>query len=141
MRRCIFIWIIAATAVSLDLGEAHAFSSGDGAVAARASRIEFLLAQLHKAGDQTQDRSRDQSQDQSNALFQGVGFVTAINPATGSLTINHEEIVGLMPPMEMVFQVAPPTLREGVKPGDKVEFRVEGKTYKIRDLKVIEQSE
>lgn len=141
MRRCIFIWIIAATAVTLDLGEASAFSSGDGAVAARASRTEFLLVQLHKAGDQSQDRSRDQSQDQSNVLFQGGGFVTAINPATGSLTINHEEIVGLMPPMEMVFQVEPPTLSEGVKPGDRVEFRIEGKTYKIRDLKVIEQSE
>lgn len=137
MRRCIFIWIIAATAVNLDLGEAHAFSSGDGAVVARASRTEFLLVQLHKAGDQTQD----QSQDQSNALFQGVGFVTAINPATGSLTINHEEIVGLMPPMEMVFQVERPTLSEGVKPGDKVEFRIEGKTYKIRELKVLEHTE
>lgn len=67
--------------------------------------------------------------------------MTAINPATGSLTINHEDIVGLMPPMEMVFQVEPPTLSEGVKPGDRVEFRVEGKTYKIRDLKVIEQFE
>lgn len=137
MRRCIFIWIIAATAVNLDLGEAHAFSSGDGAVVARASRTEFLLVQLHKAGDQTQDRS----QDQSNALFQGVGFVTAINPATGSLTINHEEIVGLMPPMEMVFQVERPTSSEGVKLGDKVEFRIEGKTYRIRELKVLEHTE
>lgn len=133
MRRCIFIWIIAATAVNLDLGEAHAFSSGDGAVVARASRTEFLLVQLHKAGDQTQD--------QSNALFQGVGFVTAINPATGSLTINHEEIVGLMPPMEMVFQVERPTSSEGVKLGDKVEFRIEGKTYRIRELKVLEHTE
>ena len=141
MRRYIFVWIIAATAVTFDLGEAHAFSSGDGAVVARASRTELLLVQLHKAGDQTQDRSRDQSQDQSNALFQGVGFGTAINPATGSLTINHEEIVGLMPPMEMVFQVEPPTLSEGVKPGDKVEFRIDGKTYRVRELKVIEQSE
>lgn len=74
-------------------------------------------------------------------MFQAVGFVTAINPATGSLTINHEEIVGLMPPMEMVFQVEPPTLSEGVKPGDKVEFRIDGKTYRVRELKVIEQSE
>ena len=27
---------------------------------------------------------------------------------------------------------------DSVKPGDKVEFRVEGKTYTIRDIKVIE---
>ncbi|ABA06148.1 hypothetical protein Nwi_2898 [Nitrobacter winogradskyi Nb-255] len=132
MRYRIFVWTIAATAVILDFGKAHAFSSGDGA-AARARGTEFLLVQVHKAKNETRDRS--------DALFQAVGFVTAINPATGSLTINHEEIVGLMPPMEMVFQVEPPTLSEGVKPGDKVEFRIDGKTYRVRELKVIEQSE
>jgi Cu/Ag efflux protein CusF len=70
--------------------------------------------------------------------FRGVGVVTAINPATGSLTINHQEIEGLMPAMEMLFHVDPRTLSDRVKPGDKVEFRVEGKTYTIRDIKVIE---
>lgn len=137
MRHRIFVWTIAAAAVVLNLSRVQAFSSGDGAVAS-ASRLAFLLAQ---AQDQSQDRSQDQAQDRASTLFQGVGFVTAINPATGSLTINHEEIVGLMPPMEMVFQVESPTLSEGVKPGDKVEFRIEGKTYKIRDVKVIEHTE
>ena len=66
--------------------------------------------------------------------------MTAINPETGSLTINHQEIVGLMPPMEMLFEVDPRTLSDGVKPGEKIEFRVDGKTYKIRELKVIEHT-
>ena len=67
--------------------------------------------------------------------------MTAINPATGSLTINHQEIEGLMPAMEMLFHVDPRTLSDHVKPGDKVEFQVEGKTYTIRDIKVIEPSQ
>ena len=73
------------------------------------------------------------------ACFEGLIVVTAINPATGSLTINHQEIEGLMPAMEMLFHVDPRTYeRIVVKPGDKVEFQVEGKTYTIRDIKVIE---
>jgi hypothetical protein len=32
----------------------------------------------------------------------------------GSLTINHEEIAGLMPPMEMTFHVEPRCARETV---------------------------
>ncbi len=67
--------------------------------------------------------------------------MTAVDPATGSLTINHQEIVGLMPPMEMLFHVDPRHLSDGVKPGDKIEFGVEGKTYKIQVIKVIEHSE
>lgn len=125
MRRRTFTCTIAAVTavtVTLHLNKAQAFFSGS---VARAPRTEFLLVQ---------------AQEQSNVLFRGVGVVTAVNPATGSLTINHEEIAGLMPPMEMLFHVEPRTLSDGVKPGDKVEFRVEGKTYKIRDIKVIEHT-
>jgi Cu/Ag efflux protein CusF len=116
--------VVVATGVTLHFDRVQAFSPGGRAVA-RVPRTEFSLVQ---------------AQDQPNGLFQGVGVVTAINPGTGSLTINHQEIVGLMPPMEMLFQVDPRTLSDGVKPGDKIEFRVEGKTYKIRELKVIEHA-
>jgi Cu/Ag efflux protein CusF len=69
-------------------------------------------------------------------VFHGVGFVTAIQPA-GSLTINHQTIDGLMPAMEMMFSVNPRALTKGVRPGDQVEFNVEGKTFVIVGLKVI----
>lgn len=78
-----------------------------------------------------------QVQDHPNDLFRGVGFVTAINPATGSLTINHEDIPGLMSAMEMVFRVDPSTISNGVHPGDKIEFFVEGKAFIIRRLQII----
>jgi Cu/Ag efflux protein CusF len=115
---------VAATAATLHFDGVQAFSPGNRAVV-RGLRAEFSLVQ---------------AQDQPNALFRGVGVVTAIDPATGSLTINHQEIVGLMPPMEMLFHVDPRALSDGVKPGDKIEFGVEGKTYKIRDIRVIEHT-
>ncbi len=78
------------------------------------------------------------AQEPSIGLYRGLGVVTAINPETGSLTINHQNIEGLMPAMEMLFRVDPRSLSDRVRPGDEVEFQVEGKTYTIRDIKVIE---
>ena len=69
-------------------------------------------------------------------MFRGVGIVTAIE-SSGSLTINHEPIAGLMPAMEMTFSVNPRALTNGVRAGDKVEFSMEGRTYVIRELKVV----
>jgi Cu/Ag efflux protein CusF len=115
--------VVAATAVViLHLQRAEAFSPARHPVA-RLPHTQFSLVQ---------------AQEPSNGPYRGVGVVTAINPATGSLTINHQEIEGLMPAMEMLFQVDPRTLSDRVKPGDKVEFQLEGKTYTIRDIKVIE---
>ena len=54
--------------------------------------------------------------------FQGVGIVVTINPAKGTIVLNHEEIKGFMPPMIMPFPVASPDLLKGLKPGDPVRF-------------------
>lgn len=113
--------VAATTVVTLHLRRAEAFSAGDHPFA-RPPHTRFLLAQ---------------AQEPSSGLYRGVGVVTAINPATGSLTINHQEIEGLMPAMEMLFQVNPRILSDRVKPGDKIEFQLKGKTYTIRDIKVI----
>lgn len=113
--------VAATTVVTLHLERVEAFFPGHPVV--WFPRTQLLLVQ---------------AQEPSNGFFRGVGVVTAINPATGSLTINHQKIEGLMPAMEMLFQVDPPTLSDHVKPGDKVEFQLEGKTYTIRDIKMIE---
>jgi Cu/Ag efflux protein CusF len=123
-HRILMCAVVAAAAATLHFDRVQAFSPGNRAVV-RVLRTEFSLVQV---------------QDQPNALFRGIGIVTAIDPATGSLTINHQEIVGLMPPMEMLFHVDSRALSDGVKPGDKIEFGVEGRTYKIRDIKVIEHT-
>lgn len=114
--------VAATTVVALHFPRAEAFSPG-GSPVARIPHTQFWPVQ---------------AQEPANSLFRGIGVVTAINQATGSLTINHEEIDGLMPAMEMLFRVDPQTLSDRVKPGDKVEFQIDGKTYTIRDIKVIE---
>jgi Cu/Ag efflux protein CusF len=79
-------------------------------------------------------------QGEPGGLFHGVGVVTAIDPATGSLTLDHEEIKGLMPAMEMMYRLDPRSLSDGLRTGDKVEFAVDAKTYTIRGVKLIERA-
>lgn len=74
-------------------------------------------------------------------IFRGVGVVTAVDRSEGSLTINHEDIKGLMQAMEMSFRVDPQSLIDKVRPGDKIDFAVEGKTYTIKKIEVIGHGE
>src|SRR5580693_4084281 len=99
----------AAAAMALSLEAVHAFSPKSPAVT-RLPR-ELTLVQ------------------DSNGRFHGIGVVTDMDRETGALTVNHQEIKGLMPAMEMLFNVDPRSLSDGVKPGDRIEFSVEDKTY------------
>jgi Cu(I)/Ag(I) efflux system protein CusF len=106
-----------------------------------AKAMSALDAGQHSAGGR--DGAPMLAQAQPNAsgkVFRAVGIVTATEPA-GSLTINHEPIEGLMPAMEMTFAARPPALIKGVRPGDRVEFSVEAKTYAIVALKVVGHAE
>ena len=114
--------LLAATIQTSAIGAAYSKDSWAGA----AEGVPQMLAQAQ--------------QNEPRKVFRGMGIVTAIEPA-GSLTINHEPIEGLMPAMEMAFQVNPRTLANGVRPGDKIEFSVEGKTYTIVALKVVGHTE
>jgi hypothetical protein len=40
----------------------------------------------------------------------------------------------------MLFNVNPRSLSDGVRPGDRIEFSVEDKTYTIRDIEVVEHA-
>jgi Cu/Ag efflux protein CusF len=50
------------------------------------------------------------------------GVVTKINNELGSIEINHEDVPGLMPPMQMEFFVDDKKMLDGLKVGDKVDF-------------------
>ncbi|WP_447737829.1 copper-binding protein [Rhodanobacter soli] len=57
------------------------------------------------------------------ADVQSVGVVKAIDPAKGTVTLQHEAIAAIgWPAMTMPFKVAPPDLLTHVKVGDKVQF-------------------
>jgi len=59
-----------------------------------------------------------------NQPYPGTGVVALINRNEGWIEINHEEIKGLMPAMQMEFNVQDKTLLDRVKTGDRVEFTI-----------------
>ena len=66
--------------------------------------------------------------------------VRKVDRDAGKLTLRHGEIKNLdMPPMTMVFVVKDRAQLEGLKAGDKVQFRAEkiGGTYTVTEISVV----
>ena len=59
-----------------------------------------------------------------NQLYPGKGVVVLINRQEGWIEINHDEIKGLMPAMQMEFWVKDKSLLDHAKAGDHVDFTV-----------------
>jgi Cu/Ag efflux protein CusF len=74
------------------------------------------------------------AQAEAAKIFHGVGTITGIDSASGSLTINHAAIPGLMEAMEMSYETKPAKLLEGLKIGDKVDFALDGKSLTILEV-------
>lgn len=68
--------------------------------------------------------------------WEGRGEVREVMAAEGQVMIAHEDIPGLMPAMTMSFDVADPALLRGVRPGQRVVFRLvrRGQVYEITAL-------
>lgn len=54
--------------------------------------------------------------------FPGKGKVTKIDNKLGSVELDHEEIVGVMPRMIMEFYVSDKSMLKGLAVGDQVDF-------------------
>ena len=67
----------------------------------------------------------------------GHGVVVSVDSARGEVTLDHEDIPGLMMGMTMTFR-ADPALLAGVAAGQEVDFRVreEGGRYVVTALAV-----
>ena len=64
--------------------------------------------------------------------YQGVGVVKGLDPKAPAIEIDHEEIVGLMPAMQMEFPVTDGALLSGLAVGDRIDFTVVEKTGIIK---------
>jgi Cu/Ag efflux protein CusF len=64
--------------------------------------------------------------------------VVAAVPRVGRLIVDHEEIPGFMAAMEMSYPVTPPSLLDGINPGDKIGFTVDASKSAIVAVEVIE---
>lgn len=74
-----------------------------------------------------------------NQPYYGTGVIKIINVKEGWVEIDHEEIKGLMPAMEMEFWVRDVSLLQSVSVGDRVDFTVieTGKGEYITELKKV----
>ena len=57
--------------------------------------------------------------------YQAIGTVKAIDPKLPIIEIDHEDIPGLMPAMQMQFHVKDKSLIETLTVGDRITFTVE----------------
>jgi Cu/Ag efflux protein CusF len=64
------------------------------------------------------------------------GVVKRVDVSTGTVTIDHEDIPGLMMAMTMEFEVSDPSILHGVSPGQAVDFRVlkKGDRYVVTEI-------
>lgn len=74
------------------------------------------------------------AQAETAKIFHGAGKITAVDAASGLVSIDHGEIVGLMDAMEMQYEARPAKILDGLKVGDKVDFAVDGRTLTILEI-------
>ncbi len=55
----------------------------------------------------------------------GEGKVVAVVPGSNQIVVDHQEIKGFMDAMTMGYRIEPPSLLEGVKPGDAIRFTID----------------
>ena len=77
----------------------------------------------------------------AEGIFYGRGLVKAVEPGTGWLTLAHNDIIGCMPAMEMMFRVRTPEVSRDLKPGDTIDFALDGGKYVILDAKLVSHAE
>ena len=77
------------------------------------------------------------ARDGAEAGYAVTGTVVAVNPGKKTVTLDHEDIPGLMKAMRMEFGVADANLLDGLTAGDAVAGRlaVRGGDYVLTELK------
>ena len=77
----------------------------------------------------------------AEGVFYGRGLVKAVEPGTGWLILAHSDIMGCMPAMVMMFRVRAPDLSRDLRPGDTIDFTIDGGNYVILDAKLVSHAQ
>lgn len=68
--------------------------------------------------------------------YQGVGVVKSLNPKLPAIEIDHEEVVGLMPAMQMEFPVTEASLLDGLAVNDHIDFTIVDNTGNMKIIAI-----
>ena len=71
-----------------------------------------------------------------SAHYQGVGVVKSVNTKQPAIEIDHEEIVGLMPAMQMEFPVTDPNQLNGIAVNDRIDFTIDNATGEMKIITI-----
>jgi Cu/Ag efflux protein CusF len=77
----------------------------------------------------------------AEGVFYGRGQVKAVEPGTGWLTLAHNDIMGCMPAMEMMFRVRAPEVSRGLRLGDTIDFTLDGGKFIILDTRLVSHAQ
>jgi Cu/Ag efflux protein CusF len=67
------------------------------------------------------------------------GKVIAMVPSSGQLVVEHGEIKGFMDAMTMGYKVNPPSLLDGLNPGDRVRFTIDTQNQAIIKIEKLQK--
>lgn len=67
----------------------------------------------------------------TGGIFEGVGEVQIVSIEKSMIVIDHKNIKGFHPAMTMRSPVEPTTLLKGLKPGDRIRFKIDAAKKKI----------
>jgi Cu/Ag efflux protein CusF len=73
----------------------------------------------------------------TTGVFHGVGEIVELRPDKSAVTLDHEDIIGLMPGMVMMFRVAPANLLAGLIVGEQVKFDIDAKGFVIVGIRPV----
>jgi Cu/Ag efflux protein CusF len=108
-------------------------------VKTRVITIYLMLVLITACGSNHVDPSQSSSPAPSGPAaavqttsYQGEGIVKGLNPKLPAVEIDHGEIVGLMPAMQMEFPVTERALLDGLAVNDRIDFTVENSTGQMK---------
>jgi Cu/Ag efflux protein CusF len=64
--------------------------------------------------------------------YHGEGVVKSLNPKAPAIEIDHQDIEGLMPAMQMEFPVTDASLLNGIAVNDHIDFTIENAAGEMR---------
>jgi protein SCO1/2 len=100
--------------------------------------IPALLTAFLLAGCGGTDKDKDKTQEGKGKTYEVHGKVIAVDAEKKKVTLDHEDIPGLMKAMKMDFTVTDAKLLEGIKAGDGVQGKLLVKSegdYVLTELK------